>query len=263
MISALYKKLPQDSAPQLEQAIDSGLARGTGKAQIFFRADDIGVPGKQFSQLIHLFLSHQLPLCLAVVPTWLTTARFQTLEELTGKPSSQWCWYQHGWRHRNHESSGKKQEFGSGRPAVQQLADLKKGKERLLDIMGDSFAPFFTPPWNRCSHDTLRGLQDLNFLAISRSRNAQPASPPSLPDVQVNIDLHTRRESDPEESFQAFLKELEQGIAGGRGGIMIHHQRMNQAAFDFLALLLAIVASRPELHPVRFQEIVSDHPSRK
>ena len=255
MISSLYKKLPQDTEQQLRHAIERGLENGQGEAEIFFRADDIGVPGKQFSQLIQLFLDHHLPLCLAVVPTWLTTERFQILQKVTGKDSSQWCWHQHGWLHRNHESSGKKQEFGPGRPPEKQLEDLNKGKERLFNIMGDSFAPFFTPPWNRCSLETLQGLQDLNFLAVSRSLRAQPVSPPDLPDLQVNIDLHTRKESDPEISLKTLLKELEQGIAKGRGGIMIHHQRMNQTAFAFLALLLTIIASRPQLHPVRFQEI--------
>jgi hypothetical protein len=256
MTSSLYKKLPQNTEQQLKHAIERGLASGTGEAQIFFRADDIGAPGKQFNQLIQLFLEHNLPLCLAVVPTWLTTARFQALQKVTGKLSSQWCWHQHGWLHRNHESRGKKQEFGSGRPAEEQFADLKNGKERLLNILEGSFAPYFTPPWNRCSLETLQGLQDLHFLAVSRSQRAQPPSPQNLPDLQVNIDLHTRKEPDPDTSLKAFLKELEQGVAGGRGGIMIHHQRMNQAAFDFLALLLSIVVSRAALHPVRFQEIV-------
>ncbi len=258
MISSLYKNLPHDTEQQLKRAIARGLQGGQGEAQIFFRADDIGVPGKQFSQLIQLFRDHHLPLCLALVPTWLTTARFKTLQTLTGEDSSQWCWHQHGWLHRNHESSGKKQEFGSGRPAEKQLADLKKGKERLLNITEDSFAPFFTPPWNRCSLETLQGLKDLHFIAVSRSQRAQPLSPPDLPDLQVNIDLHTRKEADPETSLKTFLVELEQGIASGSGGIMIHHQRMNQTAFDFLTLLLSIITSRTELHPVRFQEMTDN-----
>ena len=255
MISSLYKNLPHDTEQQLRRAIARGLEGGQGEAQIFFRTDDIGVPGKQFNQLIQLFFDHHLPLCLAVVPSWLTMARFQILQRLTGKDSSQWCWHQHGWLHRNHENSGKKQEFGPGRPQEEQLADLKKGKERLLTIMGKSFSPYFTPPWNRCSLETLQGLQDLHFLAVSRSQGAQPDPPPGLPDLQVNIDLHTRKEPDPETSLKNFLEELERGIASGRGGIMIHHQRMNRAAFDFLALLLSTINSRPELHPVQFQEI--------
>lgn len=142
MTASLYRRPPADIKKRLQTALDNGLARGCGEAEIFFRADDIGVQGKQFSQLIQLFLAARLPLCLAVVPSWLTPLRFKSLLSLTGQHSSQWCWHQHGWLHQNHESEGKKQEFGSARPATEQWADLAKGKRRLTSIMGDSFFPF-------------------------------------------------------------------------------------------------------------------------
>jgi hypothetical protein len=255
MIASLYKKLPPDTEKRLQLALDRGLAKGKGEAEIFFRADDIGVQGEQFSRLIELFLTAGLPLCLAVVPSWLTTIRFQQLLRLTGQNSSQWCWHQHGWLHRNHESEGKKQEFGPSRPATEQWADLAKGKERLISIMGTTFSPFFTPPWNRCSLDTLHGLQNLQFTAVSRSAGAKPLPPPGLPDLQVNTDLHTRKEENPETCLNNLLNEFEQGLISGRSGIMIHHQRMNRTAFDFLAILLNLIASHPNLYPVRFQEI--------
>ena len=255
MISTLYNKLPHNTEQLLRLAIDRGLANGTGTSQVFFRADDIGVPGKQFSRLIRLFRDNKLPLCLAVVPTWLTDARFQSLQSLTGKSRFQWCWHQHGWLHKNHETIGKKQEFGPGRPGAKQLEDLKKGKQRLTRILGESFSPYFTPPWNRCSMDTLHGLQSLDFKAVSRSQKAKPISPPALPDLQINTDLHTRKEKLPEIALNELLKELELGIRSGQSGIMIHHQRMNRAAFDFLALLLQIIASHQQLSPARFQEI--------
>lgn len=240
---------------QLRNAIVKGLANGTGEAKIFFRADDIGVPGKQCSQLIQLFMDHKLPLCLAVVPTWVTKERFATLLDQAGKKNPQWCWHQHGWLHRNHETTGKKQEFGSGRAATAQVSDLKKGQLRLQQILGDEFSPFFTPPWNRCSLDTLNGLQKLGFTAISRSKNAKPPSPAQFPDIQINIDLHTRKETEPKKFLQNILSELTQEIANGTGGIMIHHQRMSQAAFDFLALLLGIISQESNLHPVLFQDL--------
>lgn len=252
MISSLYQKLPDSTEKQLRNAVARGLANGKGNAAIFFRADDIGVPGRQFKQLIQLFQENRLPLCLAVVPTWLTENRFATLLEYTGRDSSQWCWHQHGWLHRNHEREGKKQEFGPARPAAAQVADLEKGKQRLRQIMGQQFSPFFTPPWNRCSIDTLHGLQHLGFKAVSRSKNARPASPATLTDIQVNIDLHTRKEVQREKCLQELLTELESGIAGGSAGIMIHHQRMNRAAFDFLALLLKIIRLEPGLQPLLF-----------
>jgi len=254
MISALYHNLPPNTEQLLRLAMERGLARGTGKATLFFRADDIGVPGKQFTSLMELFRKQRLPLCLAVVPCWLTPSRFRKLQQLSGKNSSQWCWHQHGWLHRNHEKTGKKQEFGPGRSEAKQLTDLRHGKERLGSLMGNEFSPFFTPPWNRCSLETLHGLQNLGFQAVSRSRQAKPPAPPGLPDFQVNIDLHTRKEPDPATDLKALLTELEEGIASGRGGIMIHHQRMNPAAFHFLAILLDLAVSLPGLHSVRFQD---------
>jgi len=256
MISALYKNLPDTIEALLKRAIAKGLANGTGEAKLFFRADDIGVPGKQFNQLIEGFKKNNLPLCLAVVPAWLTNTRFATLQKITDIKSSQWCWHQHGWLHRNHEKSGKKQEFGPGRPADKQVQDLTNGRDRLLSIMGESFSPFFTPPWNRCSTDTLCGLHNLGFHAVSRSNNAHPLSPPELPDIPINIDLHTRKETDPNLCLNNFLKELEHGISNGSGGIMIHHQRMNQASFDFLELLLKSVKATPQVHPVLFQNLL-------
>jgi Uncharacterized protein conserved in bacteria (DUF2334) len=256
MISALYTNLPGNTEQLVKWALEKGLKEGKGDAKIFFRADDIGAPGKQFSQLIELFKKHRIPLCLAVVPTWLTAARFDTLHSLTGKYDSQWCWHQHGWLHRNHETEGKKQEFGSSRPATEQKSDLEKGRKRLNALMGNSFSPFFTPPWNRCSIDTLHGLQSMGFEAVSRSANAKPISPSNLPDLQVNIDLHTRKETEPDLSFNNLLQELEQGMRSTTGGIMIHHQRMNKTAVDFLDLLLKTVASFPTIHPVRFQELI-------
>ena len=256
MLSSLYKKLPSNTEVMLQTAIAKGLDQGSGQANIFFRADDIGVPGQQFSKLTQLFRKYKLPLCLAVVPTWITEDRFTTLLIETGLEQKQWCWHQHGWLHRNYETNGKKQEFGPGRSAKKQVNDLQKGKERLQKILGNNFSPFFTPPWNRCSSDTLNGLKLLNFQAVSRSRNARPTPPAGLTDIQINIDLHTRKEPDPEKCFTELLTEISEGIAAGRGGIMIHHQRMNQTAFDFLDLLLQILRSDSRLHPLLFQELL-------
>lgn len=255
MIASLYKNLPDNTERLLRNAVDKGLANGQGSAKIFFRADDIGVPGEQFSKLIQSFTANKLPLCLAVVPTWLTENRLTTLRTDTGNKSSQWCWHQHGWLHRNHETEGKKQEFGPGRSPAAQATDIKKGKKRLETILGNEFSLYFTPPWNRCSSDTLDALQLFGFNAVSRSLNAKPPAPEGFPDIQVNIDLHTRKETDPEKCMHNLLTEITQGIASGTGGIMIHHQRMNQTALDFLALLLQIIRTTPKLNTTLFHKM--------
>jgi hypothetical protein len=104
--------------------------------------------------------------------------------------------------------------------------------------MGEALLPVFTPPWNRCDQETLTVLEDLGYKALSRDRTAQPEAPPAVPDYSVCVDLHTRKENDAESSWHSLLKELTDGLNSGLCGIMIHHQRMNTAALDFLNLLL-------------------------
>ena len=56
--------------------------------------------------------------------------------------------HQHGYDHTNHETEGKKQEFGPARPADAHRRDIQTGRDRLRDLLGDAFDPIFTPPWN-------------------------------------------------------------------------------------------------------------------
>ena len=121
--------------------------------------------------------------------------------------------------------------------------------------VGKDFQPFFTPPWNRCSSDTLQALADLHFKAVSRSKGALPKSPPNLPDYQVNVDLHTRKEVTPHLALENLLAELEQGVSSGLCGVMIHHQRMNRSALEVLDLLLGIIKNNQNLIPVHFDDL--------
>lgn len=206
---------------------------------VFFRADDIG--GAQdhlFFLLMERFHAHRVPLCLAVVPTWITPAVWASY--LRFEPHSrQWCWHQHGFAHVNHEPHGKKAEFGGGRDALAIGRDIDAGNQRLQAILGADFYPVFTPPWNRCGQATLHHLRVEAFMAVSRSSGAEPAPPSALPDIPVNVDLHTRKEKTPEQGWEGLYAELERGAAAGLIGIMLHHRVMNHHGFAFLDLLLA------------------------
>lgn len=254
--SSQYNGVHPAVPERLRQSIDNGCAAAERAVVLFFRADDIGVPSANFSRLITSFTRHRLPLCLATVPAWTTQTRLAELRHLTGRNNSQWCWHQHGRLHRNFEKYGKKQEFGGARSRDELLIQLAKGKSRLTNLLGNDFTPVFTPPWNRCCGDTLQGLIELDFRAVSRARNAQPPSPDSLPDYQVNVDLHTRKEDSPSLALDNVLQEIEQGLATGVCGIMIHHQRMNQRAFEFLDQLLALLQSERRVIPVHFGDLI-------
>ncbi|MEJ2058646.1 MAG: hypothetical protein P8X39_12500, partial [Desulfofustis sp.] len=94
----------------IEDAISSDLERVGPETQlpIFFRADDIGVVSTNFLRLLQLFQGYPVPLCLAVVPAWLSTARWRAISTHIDPGSPQWCWHMHGWTHTNHQGSGKK-----------------------------------------------------------------------------------------------------------------------------------------------------------
>ncbi|OGR16192.1 MAG: hypothetical protein A2X81_08540 [Desulfobacterales bacterium GWB2_56_26] len=262
-ISSLYFMTHDDAAARIARRIEAGCERATGQPQVFFRADDIGIPSRSFAGFIALFRKHSIPLCLATVPTWLNEKHLAELRLITGTaagPSGQWCWHQHGYIHHNFELSGKKQEFGPAREPAELRKCLAQGRDRLLRLLGDDFCPVFTPPWNRCGEATLRALADLGFQAVSRSRGARPEAPAALPDFQVQADLHTRKEQSPELAFAALLNELEDSLASGRCGIMIHHQRMNARALQLLDILLGQIKNKRKLIPVHFGDLLKEVP---
>ena len=256
-VSSIWHRLPADIASRTERCIAAGCEQKTHRREscIFFRADDIGAPGKQFTRLIKLFSHHKVPLCLAVVPAWLTRPRWLALKSVCTKDASLWCWHQHGWRHINHEVTGKKQEFGPARSREELEHDIGCGKQRLENLLGTNFYPAFTPPWNRCDQKALDVLKILGYAAVSRSRGSSPP-PKGLPTLDINVDLHTRKEKTSRIGWENFFNELQLAIASGRCGIMIHHQRMNQAAFDFLELLLMALGRNKKLNRVHFKDVV-------
>jgi len=256
-VSPLWHSLPGDHRQRLSQAIDKGLQNSAnGGATVYFRADDVAVPGNAFTAMAAAFGARKTPLGLAVVPAWLTVSRWDALRKVAGG-GSLFAWCQHGWRHMNFEAPGtKKREFGQARPARDKRQDLAKGFKRLTEIMGEDFTPVFTPPWNRCDGESLAAMPAIGFKGVSRTVGAGPDAPAELPDFPVLMDLHTRKEPDPDSSLDAMLDELSRGLASGSFGIMLHHQRMNQAAFTFLDELLLQIASRKEIKRVHFGHLI-------
>ncbi len=256
-VSPIWRHFPTDLVYRTERCIHIASQRlgNSGPGRIFFRADDVAAPGRKLAKLMDIFKRQRIPLCLAVVPAWLTGRRWQYLKGLGAKESSLWCWHQHGWRHVNHEIDGKKQEFGASRSRSDIKRDLLLGKRRLEDLMAAEFYPVFTPPWNRCSLNTLQLLQDLGYAAVSRSRGSQPKAPKELSDLYVNVDLHTRKERDPASGWNNLLNELQQALSSDCCGIMIHHQRMNNGAFDFLEMLLKTMVRHKEFQLLHFRHL--------
>lgn len=237
----------------LEQAVNT--ARTT-PVRVFFRADDIGVPGKRFFRLMELFIHHQVPLCAAVVPAWLNPQRWNVLRKMDANSPHLWCWHQHGWRHVSHEIAGKKQEFGPRRAIGDIRQDIVRGREKLERLLQDRFCPVFTPPWNRCDARSLAILKSSGFKAVSRHHRSMPKTGKDFPDFCINVDLHTRSEITPEDGWQGLWNELRMAVSSGTCGIMIHHQRMNPQAFEFLDMLLDRIRQDRRMRPVHFADML-------
>ncbi|MEW5736755.1 MAG: polysaccharide deacetylase family protein [Thermodesulfobacteriota bacterium] len=253
LVHPMYTKLPPDLSARLSRA----LARARPGAQVFFRADDAGVPSQAFSELIRLFRQLRIPLDLAVVPAWITEKRFAALCRQEPITDPIFCLHMHGYRHVNHEAQGKKQEFSDLRDESAIFRDLARGKERLEKILSDAFVPAFTPPWNRCGAKALESLSRLGFRAVSRSAGATPEAGRGLASLDVSVDLHTRKEPDAGSAWGALFSRLSEGLAGGRPlGIMIHHQRMNREAFVFLGMLLAALSEHGAVVLQNFRGLV-------
>ena len=256
-LTTIWQQLPSNLSAQTENCIRIGCERSEtgGRGYIFFRADDVAVPGKQFEKMMNLFSKYGVPLSLAVVPAWLTLDRWHYLKGFDQQNPKRLCWFQHGWRHVNHEREGKKQEFGDARKPDDIRRDLDRGKTRLRQLMQARFFQIFTPPWNRCSSIALRELIALGYTAISRSYNSKPPSPRDLPDFYTNVDLHTRKEKNPASGWQNLFQELEQTLASNYCGIMIHHQLMNDAAFGFLEILLKALKNQNHMQLVHLGDL--------
>ncbi|WP_147819930.1 polysaccharide deacetylase family protein [Salidesulfovibrio onnuriiensis] len=251
-LSSLWLKMPADVPARLDRVLAEA-----PEGRIFFRADDVAVPGRNMSRMLEVFRESAMPLCMAVVPAWLHDRRWREIRSEAGD-SGQWCWHQHGWRHRSHQTRGKKGEFGDERSPEAKKTDLSRGKAKLQALMGKDFEPYFTPPWNRFDAETGAALKELGFRAVSRSAGElkKVPLPEGLPDLFINVDLHTRNEPTPEEGWDALLAELKAALATGRCGVMLHHQRANALAFDFLDLLLKKTAGHKHLQPAAFRDLV-------
>lgn len=268
-ISAMWRSLADgpghSSGRSWESALRDALGRALGRALdrcvvdkplVWFRADDVAVPSANLFAMLDCFRRHDVPLALAVVPSWLSASRWRAIRSETMQ-GGRWCFHQHGRRHVNHESHGRKSEFGPGRPLEAALADVALGKQRLEQLLGTAFFPIFTPPWNRMDVHVATGLHSLGFVGVSRNDKAFLREPLDLFEVPVNCDPHTRRGT-PEQAWKDFWAEFQWWVSQGLLGVMLHHQRMNRRALDFLDVLLTVLCAEPRIRLVGLDDLVRE-----
>src|SRR5262245_23769856 len=153
--------------------LKSSLARRQQQAaplRLFFRDDDVDEDEATLRRLLGFFLERETPINLGVIPGRLTAACAELLAQSASVAPALLELNQHGWLHLNYEREGRKCEFGPSRTYAEQLADIARGQARMTEAFGPNWFPVFIPPWNRCTEETHRALDQLGFRALSAKR---------------------------------------------------------------------------------------------
>jgi len=139
--------------------------------QFWWRDDDASKPGPMLKKLAEA--SKTLPVCLAVVPDWLTGELAPWLDDNFKNAFI----LQHGFAHKNHAKPGqKKSEFSDNRPLSDSLNDIAKGDELLKGVFKNRYQPIFVPPWNRISDNIAKHLNH-KILSVYGTRNGLEFNP--------------------------------------------------------------------------------------
>jgi len=210
----------------------------------FFRDDDVGRADGRLAPLLDLFARHAVPIDLAVIPQALAPAAADVLRTRIARASTPIGVHMHGFAHVNHEPAGRKCEFGPARDLAAQRRDLELGRRRLEQLLGDVVAPFFTPPWNRCTETTGRALRAVGYRVLSRDAAEPPLGIPELLEMPVRVDW-LRRPSGAPRDLVPVAARLAGAAHDGPTGIMLHHEHMDTEELGRLDELLALLARHP------------------
>jgi predicted deacetylase len=229
--------------------------------RLFFRDDDVDEDEATLWRLLRLFRERSTPINLGVIPGRLTAACVELLAESAGDSPAMLELNQHGWRHLNHEREGRKCEFGPSRTYAEQLADIARGQERMTEAFGPNWFPVFIPPWNRCTEETRRALDQLGFRALSAKQGSSVAAGYRFEEISITLDLYRwndgARLKSPEEVVDDLIAQLSRQQAIG---VALHHKVMDEQAFSFLASLLDTFASHPAVRFHTFQSLLRQAP---
>lgn len=207
-----------------------------GPITVFVRNDDVDRDEDSLRRLVDLFGELRAPLSLAIVPGLLADEAGAYLRDAQQQSPDLLELHQHGWLHENHEACGPAAEFGPSRSFDQQLADIATGQRRMREVLQDAWYPAFTPPWHRCTEDTMRALLALGFEALSSSVNQVQSLADTDGLCKVPVTLDVEFESQPPARLKAgtAIQLFEQMMDHHFIGLLLHHKVMEPESFAFL-----------------------------
>jgi peptidoglycan/xylan/chitin deacetylase (PgdA/CDA1 family) len=222
-------------------SIRATLERRASPIAMFIRDDDAGWNNERLYRLLDVTRRHGVPVDLAVIPDAVDAALARALRQFT-RSDDLVAIHQHGRRHVNHETVGRKSEFGASRSVAEQRDDIHAGQRRLRDLMEGVVDPIFTPPWNRCTAVTAACLAALGFEMLSRDADAEMFGFDGIRELPVHLDWTGRR------GVAAGLDEWGDAIAArlraadAPVGLMLHHAAMTHEDRQLLDELLRLLA---------------------
>jgi hypothetical protein len=255
---------------ELRQCLET-LEAARQQVRIFFRDDDIDEDEEALRHLLDISLSRGVPLNLQIIPGSLTDSAILLLKNHKRVNPNLVGLNQHGLLHVNHEQRGRKCEFGISRNFDEQMEDISKGKAILESAFPVRFYPVFTPPWNRCTVDTFKVLDELGFHVLSKDSAKQPIVGHRFRDISTTLDLFRWKGSatmkSPEEIVRLLTTQMRRLDVIG---VLLHHKIMNEDAFSLLDHLFRELSQFPNVQFYTFQGLVqlfqdtpSVHGSRK
>jgi len=225
------------------------------EAELWWRDDDAADAGPGLDRLLALRRKTGVPLALAVVPA---NATRQLADRLAGEAFVDVL--QHGYAHVNHAGpSEKKVELGAHRPAMLVLGELGTGWLALERLFGRLALSVLVPPWNRIAPALIPALPEIGFVGLSTfGLRTRPEPVRGLRQVNTHVDLidwRERRFVGEQIAVDALVNALGVSRNGNAEpiGILSHHLAMDEAAWDFLNLLLgrAIMSPGVKMRPAR------------
>jgi alginate production protein len=229
-------------------ALDEQSAAAGAPIDIFVRDDDAGWGHDALMSLMDVTMQAGVPMDLAAIPEALDASTVGEIADRIEAVPTLLGVHQHGLAHANHETEGRRCEFGSTRSAALRREDLRRGRELLTDAFADRFDPIFTPPWNRCASDTVEQLTALGYVALSRDRrSAQPDS--SIPELPVDVDWSRAWREDGEDRVAEVLATVlrTRPARSTPLGLMLHHAAMGHDERRCLERWLRELAPHPRL----------------
>jgi hypothetical protein len=213
-------------------------------ATLWWRDDDAAAASAELDRLLDI--ARDVPVALAVIPALAERGLAARLASAVASVGV----LQHGWRHADRATGGRKSEFPPERPQRAVAADLFAGRARLAELFGATALAVLAPPWNRFDDRFLPLLAACGIGAISQAGPRRRCRPlPGVYAANIHVDLVDWAGGRGFIGEDAALDRLIGHLRGRRlglfdqaepTGMMTHHRVQDGAAEKFLDRLLTL-----------------------